>query len=492
MSILDDTRAVIANGPVCDPCLGRVFADRSFGLTNHERGHALRITSALDDDDPFEPSEGPEACWVCEGECGNYDAWAERAVDALDRIDFSTYQVGTRVPPLIEENDRLLREDSDLPPDAGESFKSALNREVGKRVGERTNTTVDFERPDVLALVNLERGDVDAQINPAFVYGRYRKRERGIPQTEWPCRECGGGGTQLAADGGTEPCDYCGGSGYLYDESVEELTAPVVEDAMDGADAVFHGAGREDVDARMVGTGRPFAIEVKEPHRRTIDPTELEAAINDFADGTVEVEGLRRATHEMVERVKEHDAHKTYSMSVAFAEHVEEREFAEALATLDGAAIAQDTPERVDHRRASRTRERTVYEIDGELEPDRDTDAGTDNTRDAEPGPADATTDADPTDANGNSEGARHATIELRGEGGLYVKELVSSDGDRTEPSLAGLLGIDATVTALDVLAVEGEDEPFATAEYVIGEGGDETDVDEHTNDDENEDRRSG
>ncbi|WP_049901978.1 tRNA pseudouridine(54/55) synthase Pus10 [Halococcus agarilyticus] len=467
MSILDDARAVIANGPVCDACLGRVFADRSFGLTNDERGHALRVASALDADDPFDPSEGPDTCWVCEGECGRYDAWAERAVDALDGIEFATYQVGTRVPPLIEENDRLLREDSGLPPDAGESFKSALNREVGKRVGEHTGTEVDFERPDVLALVNLERGDVDAQINPAFVYGRYRKLDRDIPQTEWPCRECGGGGTQLAADGGTEPCDHCGGSGYLYDESVEELTAPVVADAMEGVDAVFHGAGREDVDARMLGTGRPFAIEVKEPHHREIDAADLEAAINDFADGTVEVEGLRRATHRMVERVKELDAHKTYSMAVEFAEPVTASALADALVALDGATIAQNTPERVDHRRASRTRERTVYEIDGELDPDRDGD----------------TDDGD---------GARHATVELRGEGGLYVKELVSGDGDRTEPSLAGLLGIDATVTALDVLAVEGEDEPFATAEYVIGADGDEPDADEHTDDGESESRRNG
>ena len=490
MSVLDDARAVIESGPVCDPCLGRAFADRSFGLTNDERGHALRVASALDADEPFEPAAGPNACWVCEGECGRYDAWADRAVDALDGIDFATYQVGTRVPPLIEENDRLLRAESGLPSDAGESFKSALNREVGKRVGERTNTEVDFERPDVLALVNLERGDVDVQVNPAFVYGRYRKLDRGIPQTEWPCRECGGGGTQLAADGGTEPCDHCDGSGYLYEESVEELTAPVVRDAMDGTDAVFHGAGREDVDARMLGTGRPFVIEVKEPRRRTIDAAALEAAIDDVADGTVEVEGLRRATHGMVERVKELAAHKTYTMEVAFAEPVGERAFAEALAALDGATIAQDTPERVDHRRASRTRERTVYGIDGDLEPDRDGDAGTDSTRDVDPTDADAGADTDGDGAGGT----RHATVELRGEGGLYVKELVSGDGDRTEPSLAGLLGVDARVVALDVLAVEGESEPFATAEYVIeGGGGEDTDdADEHTTDGETGARRNG
>jgi tRNA pseudouridine synthase 10 len=429
MSILDDAWAVLDNGPVCDSCLGRVFADRSFGLTNEARGRALRTAVALDADEPFEAAT---ECWVCEGECERFDEWAERVVEALAGVEFATYQVGTRVPPLLEENDRLLREDSDLPIDAGESFKSALNREVGKRVGERTGTEVDFERPDVLALLNLERGDVDIQVNPAFVYGRYRKLERGIPQTEWPCRECGATGKQLAADGGEQPCEHCGGSGYLYDESVEELTAPVVEEAMDGAETLFHGAGREDVDARMMGTGRPFVIEVKHPQRRVVDTDELQIDMNEFADGTVEVEGLRRATHEMVERVKELDAHKTYSMTVEFAEPVAKPAFTDALAALDGATIEQHTPQRVDHRRASRTRERDVYDIEGDLDDER------------------------------------HATVELRGAGGLYVKELMSSDEGRTEPSLAGLLDIDCEVTALDVLAVAGENEEFADPAYLI------------------------
>ncbi len=47
------------------------------------------------------------------------------------------------------------------------------------------------------------------------------------------------------------------------------------------------------------------------------------------------------------------------------------------------------------------------------------------------------------------------------------MKELVSSDEGRTEPSLAGLLDTDAVVTALDVIDVQGEDEPFATDEFL-------------------------
>jgi tRNA pseudouridine synthase 10 len=151
----------------------------------------------------------------------------------------------------------------------------------------------------------------------------------------------------------------------------------------------------------------------------------LESDINAFADGTVEVEGLRLATYDMVERVKELDASKTYHAEVAFGEPVTSDQLADAVAALDGATVEQYTPQRVDHRRANITRTRTVHSISADLTDDH------------------------------------HATVEVHGEGGLYIKELISGDDGRTEPSLAGLLGVAAEVTALDVLAVEGEDEPF-------------------------------
>ncbi|MXV63489.1 tRNA pseudouridine(54/55) synthase Pus10 [Natronorubrum sp. JWXQ-INN-674] len=449
--ITEDARELLETGAVCDSCLGRPFAERSFGLTNAERGRALRTTVAMADDEDFAPVD-PETCWVCEGYCGTFDAIAETIVDALADVEFATYQVGTRVPPLVEENERLFREDAGLEPDVGEFLKQESNREVGRRVGAKTETEVDFDRPDVLAVIDLEGFDpledlesdsvtshaVDVQVNPAFVYGRYRKLERDIPQTEWPCRECGGSGIQLG-DEGEEPCDYCGGSGYMYDTSVEQVVRPHVVEAMDGEEGTFHGAGREDVDARMLEEGRPFVLEVKRPNTRDPDPAALEREINEAAAGAVEVEGLRLATYEMVERVKEHDASKQYRADVEFADPVEEADFEAALEELAGTTVDQDTPQRVDHRRAALTRERTVYDIDGELfEPTR-------------------------------------AEVRIHGEGGLYVKELISSDDGRTVPSLAGLLEIDAEVTALDVTGVEGENEPFELEEYFLDEPREET-----------------
>jgi tRNA pseudouridine synthase 10 len=424
MNVLADARELAAEGPVCDACLGRAFADRSHGLTNAERGQSLRIAAALDDDEPYESTDTAD-CWVCEGLCDEFDAWAERCAAAVEDVEFDTYQVGTRTPPLLAENERLLREAAGLEPDAGEAFKSEFNREVGKRIGPLTDTTVDFGRPDVQFTLDVDADQVEVDVHSAFVYGRYRKLERDIPQTEWPCNACDRSGYV-----GSQPCENCGGTGYLYEHSVEELTAPVVRDVMDGTDAKFHGAGREDVDARMVGTGRPFVIEVLEPRRRDIDTDRLTGDINAFAEGRVEVDRLGLATYESVERVKGLDASKRYRAEVAFDGPVDAEDLTAALADLDGATVEQYTPHRVDHRRASITRTREVYDATGELD--------------------------DPT----------HATVEIHGAGGLYVKELVSGDEGRTEPNLADTLGVGAEVTALDVVGVYGEREPFEDPAY--------------------------
>jgi tRNA pseudouridine synthase 10 len=400
MNLIEDARALLASGPLCDSCLGRPVADRSFGLTNRERGRALRTAVALAADEPFE--EPDVECWVCEGACERFDELAEGVVEALGDTELYTYQVGTRVPPLLEENDRLLRAEAGFEEDAGEALKAELNREVGRRVGRALGAAVDFGRPDVQFLLDLEDDAVEVQRNSVAVYGRYRKLERGIPQTEWD----------------------------KYDESVEELVAPPFLSAFRGTEAVFHGAGREDVDALMLGPGRPFVLEVKDPRRRDADLEELAAEVNERADGKVEVEGLAFVSYEMIGRVKEHDATKTYRASVGFDEAVTDDAFEAALEALDGATVEQRTPHRVDHRRADIVREREVIDVEGELE--------------------------DPYSA----------TVDVRGEGGLYIKELVSGDGGRTDPSLAGLLGVGAMVTALDVVDVEGVGEPFLTDDY--------------------------
>jgi tRNA pseudouridine synthase 10 len=173
-------------------------------------------------------------------------------------------------------------------------------------------------------------------------------------------------------------------------------------------------------------------VEVERPHDRRPDVTALEAAINEAANGRVEVEGLTLATYEMVERVKELPATKTYRAEVEFARAVEPEAFHATVGALDGATIEQRTPERVAHRRADKVRTREVFSMEGELDDD-----------------------------------GLGGSVEVHGAGGLYIKELLHGDGGRTEPSLAGALGVAVEVTTLDVVAVAAESGSFADPAYL-------------------------
>jgi tRNA pseudouridine synthase 10 len=408
MEINEQVKSILGYGECCDHCLGRFFGKRSHGLTNDERGRSLKIALAIGENLPYTKFSG--TCWVCSNFFDAIPEWADRVTASVRGIEFSTFLVGCRVPPLIAENEEMVW--SDLSLTEPEPFKSEVNREVGKAVSVLTGKNVDFKKPDIVAILDPASGQVEVQINSVFFYGRYQKFERGIPQTHWDCRACRGAG-----------CDKCNFTGAQYLDSVEQLIGRPVITAFDAQNAVLHGAGREDIDARMIGTGRPFILEVVEPKKRSLDLTALEQEINRVSEGRVSVSIKRWSERAEVETLKSNKAHKKYRILVEVDGALSANEFANALKTLQGATIHQRTPERVAHRRADKIRERIVLDIEYVGEQDG------------------------------------KFVVEVLGEAGLYIKELVSGDGGRTRPSLAEILDRPAHVFSLDVVQVEGAKE---------------------------------
>ncbi len=429
MNILETAKKIIHEGPICDHCMGRQFAKLSTGLTNDERGRAIKLALAMEGDrvskddaddtilTELSPSsryarispgkEGEdEECWVCLGLFDNLDVWAERAAAALEGFEYSTFLVGTKMSGLLSENEEILWTESGAT--HAEQFKSELNREVGKLIAAKVGKEVEFKQPEILVTLNLAKEEVTLQVRSVYIQGRYRKLVRGIPQTRWPCRKCKGRG-----------CEECNGTGKQYPESVDELVSESLIKAAQCADTKFHGAGREDIDALMLGSGRPFVIEAVRPVVRTIDLDKLTKAINDGAAGKVEVEGLNIVQRDVVETLKTSKADKVYNLKVTFKESISEEKLRSAIDTLNGAQINQRTPQRVVHRRADLVRKRRVHNM--EL--------------------------VELTD--------EFAMITVNCEGGLYVKELVSGDDKRTVPNLTELIGTQAVVTELDVMKVD-------------------------------------
>jgi tRNA pseudouridine synthase 10 len=408
MEINEQAKAILAYGETCDHCIGRFFGKRSHGLSNDERGRGLKIALALAENQPYKEFTG--TCWVCGNFFESVPLWADRVVDALKDLEFKTLLVGCRVPPLIAENEEMVW--SDLSLTDPEPFKSEVNREVGKAVSARNGKVVDFKKPDVVIILDPSAATVEVQVNSVYFYGRYQKFERGIPQTHWDCRACKGKG-----------CAKCNFTGAQYLDSVEELIGRPVIEMFDAENAVLHGAGREDIDARMIGTGRPFILEVVAPKKRSVDLVNLEETINRTAEGRVSVAIKRWADRAEVETLKSNKAHKKYRILVEVDGELSADEFANALKSLKGVTIQQRTPERVAHRRADKIRERKVLDIG----------------------------------LVGEQDG--RFVVEVLGEAGLYIKELVSGDSGRTIPSLAEILKRKAHVTSLDVTQVEGAKE---------------------------------
>jgi len=373
------------------------------GLTNEQRGIIVRA-SLPEAERPSSPSD----CSICRGLFEEVRKFADLAVQAGEGYEFSSFLVGTKIDAeILESEERLWAE---LGAREVESIKSELNREVGKLVESSLGKTVDFTGPEMVFLVDTRFDRVTTSVAPLFVYGRYRKFSREIPQTRWPCRECRGKG-----------CPHCNGKGRMYELSVQDFIGPVLTRLANGEEDFFHGMGREDIDARMLGNGRPFVVEIRKPRIRCIDLSAAEAEVNKGSEGLVEVEGLRPSDRTEMRAIKEAAHPKTYRVWVRFQQPPDDRNLKDIGRVLAETPIRQLTPNRVSHRRANIERRRTVRRLEVE------------------------------------SVEGREVVFVVEADSGTYIKELMHGDDGRTQPNVSGIVGIPCEVTGLDVIRIGDE-----------------------------------
>ena len=421
--MIEEAAVILPAGPICDDCLGRAFARCGHGLSNSERGRSLRTLLAMlgrsgksgaAEISTAETgiagvgtagSDTTRTCWLCAGLFDRVAEFAGRAAVMAEGVEFDSYLFGVKLTPRLKQMEAFF--DERFSSAHNEPLKHALNREVGKAFEAQVGRgTVAFTNPHLLFVIDLNNDTIELRTLSLYFYGRYCKLIRGIPQTRWPCRACQGKG-----------CKGCSFTGKQYPESVEELIAAPFIAASTAKAAHLHGAGREDIDARMLGPGRPFVLELLSPKQRLLDIASLQRAVNTASAGKVEVSDLRSVSRETVAMVKEVRAEKVYRARVSFAREISSVDLSNALSSLVG-TIEQRTPVRVSHRRADLVRKRRLLTAGGTL--------------------------LSPCEAD----------LVLQGESGLYIKELISGDEGRTVPSLTELLGVASRVAELDVIDV--------------------------------------
>tara|TARA_B110001452_G_scaffold267243_1_gene276379 strand:+ start:1325 stop:2914 length:1590 start_codon:yes stop_codon:yes gene_type:complete len=233
---------------------------------------------------------------------------------------------------------------------------------------------------------------------PVCLRGRYNKYSRALPQTAWiidGARKCAG--------------------------SVQECVEGPPMRLFGCAEAKFHSAGREDVDVRMLGEGRPFVLELLQPKTAEHTADELAAMVRDINESDiVQVSALETCSTDVIGNlIKEgEDSHrKDYRCVVRVSRRLTPADISLLNATTE-LLLQQKTPLRVLHRRTQMVRPRTVHEIVAvQL-------------------------------------GSHVLQLDLCTQAGTYVKEFVHSDFGRTHPSVGSLLGCEADILQLDVLGL--------------------------------------
>jgi len=269
--------------------------------------------------------------------------------------------------------------------------------------------------------------------SPVYLGGRYTKHSRHISQTPW-----------LVED-----------DVQRVVTSVETVIGGPVQQALHADEVKLHASGREDIDVRMLGTGRPFYLQIVNGRRI---PTQAEldviqAGIN-TSDQKVKCTGLTVVSNSQCDKVKNAEVDKTKDYRCIIKTTVPiTPEMITTLNSISNLVLKQNTPLRVLHRRAPLIRDKTIHSVKAE----QLTLAQVQHTLSYMKVEL--------------SEGevldlAKHLLVaRVQSEAGTYIKEFVHGDFARTLPNVGTLLGCKADLLQLDVERVALEWPPVEQME---------------------------
>ncbi|GFP80133.1 putative tRNA pseudouridine synthase pus10 [Phtheirospermum japonicum] len=236
---------------------------------------------------------------------------------------------------------------------------------------------------------------------PIYIGGRYLKYSRNVSQSRWIIDD-----------------------ERMGEASVEEIIGGHILPICRGDSYKFHAAGREDIDVRMLGTGRPFLVEIQNARQFPSDELikDIEMKINSLESKFVRVKNLKFLGSQGWELMREGEAEKQkqYAALVWISRPLNDDD-AHALLSLKDMQILQKTPVRVLHRRSPLEREKTIHWMRTER-------------------------------IAGSS---HYFLLQLCTQAGTYIKEFVHGDLGRTHPSVGSILGCRAEIVQLDVTDVK-------------------------------------
>lgn len=292
MNIVDAAKSILAKYPLCDHCLGRLFAARGYMMDNGERGRVLKdiifmesidtSTGNIDEQTIIALARSgharsleylrrlgrhiePEDCFICGGLFSkvNLDELANKVVETIKGlgIEFRSIQVGSIISKDIME--RELKISTEFSLTSSESVKRELNRYIGRLVSRKLGVRFSKTNPDIVVTISPMDGRITVDIMPMYIESRYRRLIRGV-----------------------------GGQ-----EDVRKAAEKAVS-RIRPRDLILHIAGVESAKVRVLGSGRPMVIEAVKPFSRTL------GNISEVTQGGVELTGFVEVSKSRVREVK--------------------------------------------------------------------------------------------------------------------------------------------------------------------------------------------
>ncbi|XP_071697918.1 uncharacterized protein [Rutidosis leptorrhynchoides] len=229
-----------------------------------------------------------------------------------------------------------------------------------------------------------------------YIGGRYLKFSRNVSQTRWIIDEERKGEASVEEIIGDNVLPICNGDGYK-----------------------FHAAGREDIDVRMLGSGRPFLVEIQNARRvpSEVSVKEMEKKINSLESNLVRVKHLKSLGIEGWSLMREGEAEKQkqYAALVWISRAITDDDI-QVVSSFNDLKVLQRTPVRVLHRRSPLDREKIIHWMKIEK-------------------------------VAGSSQ---YFLLHLCTQAGTYIKEFVHGDLGRTHPR-AEILQLDVTDVKMDI-----------------------------------------
>lgn len=410
MNLLEKAQNILKQ-PVCDHCLGRQFAQLLHGYTNEERGKLVRTAVAMAIDKGKEETKDDKREGIVNSlEMSNFAGFEFHNLDykkIKQKKCVICSNIFDNLDKWIKKIENLSRKNQIRTFLVGTklSFELVESEEaLWERVGIDFCESIKAEISREIGKLVEKKLKLHYDIKTPDVNFIVNIAENRIDLEIKPIFIFG---VYQKLKRGIPQTRWPSGK---YKTSVEQIIAKPFMLASKAKRHKLHGLGREDIDARCLGW-RPFVLELLEPKVRDLDLKKLSKKIAPV----VRVNKMRFSSIAEVREIKETRVDKTYRITVNCSKEITNSD----IRKLKGLkSIRQKTPQRVLHRRADKFRKREVKYV------------------------------------KIRKITSKKFLLEVRCEAGLYVKELVTGDNGRTQPSVTALLGTECTPKDLDVIKI--------------------------------------